>query len=142
MKRSAPTANLKNAAQGWVRALNTFGARDAVDEVLTPRGIVWRYVADEPDTEPQRIGGRTSVSRWLASSPGKASFSIVSGSIEADPEDSLRGRVRYRVAVDAFENFGTWDIRLARSGLIQEIKHHPDPVPERWRVGEEVVPNE
>lgn len=134
MKRSVRAVNVETAAKGWVRALNAQGARESVDEVLAPRGVVWRYVADEPDTKPERIRGRKNVARWLSLSPGAAQFSIVDGSFEPDPKDGLQGRVRYRVEVDPFENFGRWEIRLATSGLIQELKHYPDPVPERWRL--------
>lgn len=134
MKRSTHATNLKKAARGWVRALNALGEREVVAEVLAARSVVWRYVADEPDTKPQRISGRGTIGRWLASSPGNARFSLVADTLEQESSDALRGRVRYRVEVDAFENFGTWEIRLAGNGLIQELKHHPDPVPERWRL--------
>lgn len=138
MNRSAPKNKLKKAALGWVEALNAFGAAEVVAGVLAPRGVVWRHVADEPDTKPQRLAGRGAIGRWLATSPGAVRFSLVEGSLEPLADDPLRGRVRYRVEVDEFENFGIWEIRLAVSGLIQELKHYPDPVPARWRVGSEV----
>ena len=129
------TASLRRAAQGWVRALNTKGERAVVDAVLAPRGVVWRYVADEPDTPPQRIAGPSVVSRWLSSAPGKARFSLVPRSLEPDPEHAARGSVRYRVKVGAFENFGTWALELAKDGRVKALHHRPDPLPERWRVG-------
>ena len=116
-----------------MRALNTKGERAVVDEVLSPRGVVWRYVADEPETPPQRIAGVAVVSRWLASAPGKARFSLVPRTLEPDPEDATKGRIRYRVKVGAFENFGTWELELGRNGRLKALHHRPDPLPERWK---------
>lgn len=125
---------LRRSAQAWVRALNNHGDLDLVSSAVTPRGIVWRFVADEPDTAPQRIAGVAVVARWLASAPTKTRFSLVPGSLELSADDANAGLVRYRVKVGEFENFGTWTLTLAADGRIKRLEHRPDPVPERWRL--------
>lgn len=134
MSTDTPRQRMRVAARAWVRALNAPGDADALASAITARCVVLRYVADEPDTPPERIAGVRTIGRWTALSPAKTRFSLV-GPIAMSP-DATRpvGTVGYRVRVGQFENFGAWTLTLAPDGRIRKVEHRPEPVPEKWRV--------
>lgn len=122
----------RQAAQAWVRVLNAKDPRPSVEALFTPRAVVLRFIADEPDASPERIAGHGGITRWVSLSPAKARFSLVARSLQ--PLEDGRVEVAYRVKVDAFENFGRWTISFAADGRIRRLEHRPQPVPARWRL--------
>lgn len=122
----------RQAAQAWVRALNQKGPPAAIHTLFTPRAVVLRFIADEPESQPERIAGHGGIARWVSLSPGKARFSLVPRSLSR--LDDGRVEVGYRVKVGEFENFGRWTLTFAEDGRIRRLEHRPQPVPARWRL--------